>query len=156
MILYHGTNVEFDKVKLSESRIAKDFGIGFYLTPDRHMAERQAQRKVEQCQGGTPVVQTYQWQESSISELKVLQFDSFSVEWAKFVYQNRSNKTRIQAHDYDIVIGPIADDTVGVQVRRFKDGIITIEQLIEEIKWHKVTLQYLFATQESLKSLSRI
>ena len=156
MILYHGTNIEFDKIELSKSRIAKDFGIGFYLTPDKYVAERQALRKVEQGQEGTPVIQSYNWDEPKSSTLKILRFDKYSVEWARFIFQNRSNRTRIQCHDYDIVIGPIADDTVGLQVRRFKDGIITIEQLIEEIKWHKVTIQYLFATEESLKTLSRL
>lgn len=156
MILYHGTNVEFDKVELSKSRIAKDFGIGFYLTPDKHAAERQAQRKTEQWQGGTPILQSYEWEESKASTLKILRFDHFSEDWAKFIFQNRSNRTRTQCHDYDIVIGPIADDTVGLQVRRFKDGIITMKQLIEEIKWHQVTIQYLFATEPALKTLIRL
>lgn len=35
MILYHGTNIGFDKIDLSKSRKGKDFGLGFYLTPDK-------------------------------------------------------------------------------------------------------------------------
>ena len=43
------------------------------------------------------------------------------------------NNTNIQAHDYDIVIGPIADDTVGLQLRRFIQGYINISQLVNEL-----------------------
>ena len=33
MMLYHGTNVEFDKIDLLKSKPNKDFGRGFYLSP---------------------------------------------------------------------------------------------------------------------------
>ena len=32
MILYHGTNVDFDKIDIEKSNPYKDFGKGFYLT----------------------------------------------------------------------------------------------------------------------------
>ena len=46
-------------------------------------------------------------------------FPDYSEEWAEFVVMNRKNDSDIPAHSYDIVIGPIADDTVGVQIRRY-------------------------------------
>ena len=33
MILYHGTNVEFDTIDLAKSKPNKDFGQGFSLLP---------------------------------------------------------------------------------------------------------------------------
>ena len=39
MILYHGTNVEFDVIDLAKSKPNKDFGQGFYLTADYVIAE---------------------------------------------------------------------------------------------------------------------
>ena len=48
MILFHGTNATTETIDLSQSRVGKDFGIGFYLTPDRQVARRQAERKLEQ------------------------------------------------------------------------------------------------------------
>ena len=39
MRLYHGTNVEIKQIDLAESRVGKDFGLGFYLTPDRQVAK---------------------------------------------------------------------------------------------------------------------
>ena len=35
MILYHGTNIDFQQVRLEMSRVGKDFGFGFYLTTDK-------------------------------------------------------------------------------------------------------------------------
>ena len=37
MILYHGTNVEFEFIELSRSKPNKDFGRGFYMLD--HYAE---------------------------------------------------------------------------------------------------------------------
>ena len=67
--------------------------------------------------------------------------------------KNRKNRTRKQLHNYDIVIGPIADDVVGYQIRRVEEGIITEDQFLEEIKYHTVTIQYLFATEKAVKLL---
>ena len=45
MILYHGTNQDIQSVDLSKGMRHKDFGKGFYLTPDRSTAIRMAQKK---------------------------------------------------------------------------------------------------------------
>lgn len=151
MILYHGTNVQFGVIDLSKSRVGKDFGVGFYLTPDEVVAKRQGQRKYVQFGSGTPTVMSYSWEPSE--ELKILKFDNYCLEWAEFILANRNNKTRVQAHEYDVVIGPIADDTVGFQIRRVEDGIISMTQFLEEIKYNVVTIQYLFATEKAIKTL---
>lgn len=39
MILYHGSNVEIEKIDLSKSMRGKDFGQGFYLSAERGQAE---------------------------------------------------------------------------------------------------------------------
>lgn len=49
MILYHGTNISFSEIDLSKGKVAKDFGVGFYLTDDQNVARRQAERKVLLC-----------------------------------------------------------------------------------------------------------
>lgn len=88
--------------------------------------------------------------------LNVLIFEGYSLEWAQFVLQNRKNRTRNQVHDYDVVIGPIANDVVGYQIRRVEEGIITEEQFLEEIKFHMVTVQYLFATENAVRLLQAL
>lgn len=155
MKLYHGTNAEILRIDLKESRVGKDFGIGFYLTPDKQVAQRQAERKFEQYGVGEVRVYEYTIDDNALQALKVLQFDSYTMEWARFVLMNRKNRTRTQVHNYDIVIGPIADDVIGYQIRRVEEGIITEEQFLEEIKYHTVTIQYMFATDMAIQSLQR-
>ena len=155
MKLYHGTNAEILQIDLKESRVGKDFGIGFYLTPDKQVAQRQAERKFEQYGIGEARVYEYTIDDNALKALKVLQFDSYTMEWARFVLMNRKNRTRTQVHNYDIVIGPIADDVIGYQIRRVEEGIITEEQFLEEIKYHTVTIQYMFATEMAIQLLQR-
>jgi len=155
MKLYHGTNAEILQIDLKESRVGKDFGIGFYLTPDKQVAQRQAERKFEQYGVGEARVYEYTIDDNALQALKVLQFDCYTMEWARFVLMNRKNRTRTQVHNYDIVIGPIADDVIGYQIRRVEEGIITEEQFLEEIKYHTVTIQYMFATDMAIQLLQR-
>ena len=156
MILYHGTNAVIQQIDLAQSRVGKDFGVGFYLTPDENVAMRQAERKFEQYGDGKAKVYKYTIDDSCLKELNVLQFDSYSLEWARFILKNRKNRTHNQLHDYDVVIGPIADDVIGYQIRRVEEGIITEQQFLEEIKFHSVTIQYMFATQKAIKMLRQL
>ncbi|MBP5479816.1 MAG: DUF3990 domain-containing protein [Bacteroidaceae bacterium] len=156
MILYHGTNMDFQQILITESRVGKDFGFGFYLTPDEQVATRQAERKLKQYGVGERIVQKYYLDETRFSEFNVLRFDSYSEAWADFILLNRQHKQKSSAHDYDIVIGPIADDTVGFQIRRYTEGIISKTQFLEEIKYHTVTIQYFFGNRKALSILERL
>lgn len=42
MILYHGTNMDFEAIDITRSNPYKDFGKGFYLTDIRKQAEELA------------------------------------------------------------------------------------------------------------------
>ena len=57
MRLYHGTDAFFECPDLAMCRPFKDFGRGFYLTPDLAVAKRMAERCVERSdwQGGAKV-----------------------------------------------------------------------------------------------------
>lgn len=155
MILYHGTNTDFQQIRLDMSRVGKDFGFGFYLTTDKQVAARQAERKVLQYGIGAKIVQSYAMDEKQLDGLKVLRFDSYTEEWADFILMNRQNKEHHSLHDYDVVIGPIANDTVGFQIRRYTEGIITKAQFLQEIMYHQVTMQYFFGTERALAILER-
>ena len=155
MILYHGTNTDFQQIRLDKSRVGKDFGFGFYLTSDKQVATRQAERKLIQYGTGTKTVQIYYLDEKWLEGLKVLRFDSYTEKWADFILLNRQNKEHRSLHDYDVVIGPIANDTVGFQIRRYTEGIITKAQFLQEIMYHQVTMQYFFGTEHALTILER-
>lgn len=156
MKLYHGTNAEIAQIDLNKSKVGKDFGCGFYLSAERAQAEEIAVRKLEQQGTGIAKVYEYEFDEELLQngELTVCRFDGYSEEWAEFVLQNRKNRTRNQLHSFDVVIGPIANDTVGFQIRKFTQGIITLPQFIDELKYMKgITFQYFFATEKAISHL---
>lgn len=156
MKLYHGTNVDFDVIDLTKSNKYKDFGQGFYLTDIRSQAEELAAKK-SRLFGGYPVIQEYEFDESllSVAELKVLKFDKPSTEWAEFIFKNRSRDNNF-THDYDIVIGPIANDGVAYLLGRYEEGTLTIEELSDKLDYKKLNSQYFFGTNKSLKCLKRL
>lgn len=45
MILYHGTNSDIEEIDLAKGLRHKDFGKGFYLTPNKTTAQRMAKKK---------------------------------------------------------------------------------------------------------------
>lgn len=158
--LYHGSNVLIDKIDLSCSRRGKDFGCGFYLNPNKSQAMEMAVRTAQRLQEGKPVLNTYLFDDNLIkmenSSLSVKIFDGYSVEWAKFILMNRKNLDSKPVHSYDIVIGPIANDTVGLQMRRFMQGYISVERMIEELKFNKPATQYFFGTELAISYLKKI
>ena len=156
MKLYHGTNVDFDVIDLTKSNKYKDFGQGFYLTDIRSQAEELAAKK-SRLFGGYPVIQEYEFDESLLSgaELKVLKFDKPSTEWAEFIFKNR-NRDNNFTHDYDIVIGPIANDGVAYLLGRYEEGTLTIDELSDKLDYKKLNSQYFFGTNKSLKYLKRL
>ena len=158
MILYHGSNVSIDSIDLSKSRPGKDFGTGFYLSADENQAIEMAESKVAFL-GGEPVVTSFEFDESILSSnvLKIKMFDSYTEEWAHFVYDNRENFTDKPIHDYDIIYGPIANDRVGAQIRNYKNGNINLDELMNRIKYLKgITFQYYFGTEAAINTLRKL
>lgn len=158
MILYHGSNMLIERIDLTKSRPNKDFGRAFYLSKERSQAEQMAEFKA-MSEGGTPLVSAFKFDDSLMSndELKVLSFDEYSEEWAKFVFSNRDQAIDLHAHEYDIVYGPIANDKVGRQILNLKEGYITFEMFLERLKFMKgITFQYAFCTQRAIDKLVRI
>lgn len=159
MKLYHGSNQIINEIDLKQSHRGKDFGQGFYLSPDLQQAKDMALTTVEREGFGEPAVTTFVFDEtvlSTNSELRVKLFSAYSEEWAMFIVANRTNRTDVPIHDYDIVCGPIANDRVGPQVRRFQNGWIDAQQLVEELKFVKPTFQYFFGTPKAIQLLNRI
>lgn len=116
-----------------------------------------AKIKVEQLECGMPTVLTFEADDKAMDELKVLRFDDYTEEWAKFILLNRNNASSEPAHDYDIVIGPIANDRVGVQLWKFENGAIDLPTLVHNLRNMKgITFQYFFGTERAIKLLKRL
>lgn len=159
MILYHGSNVQVAVPDLAHSKPFKDFGRGFYLSSDEQQAWELATQKVEQLHSGKPIVSAFLFDETLMDgkELRVKRFEDYSEEWAMFVLDNRNEKLAQPRHDYDIVYGPIADDGVNYQLRRYRGGVISLQRLVEELRYAKgITFQYYFGSERALLQLTSL
>ncbi len=156
MILYHGTNVDFQTIDLAKSNPYKDFGKGFYLTDIKAQAIQLANKKTHLF-GGEPIVQEYEIDDDVFDAgiLKILRFDAPTTSWAEFIFKNRNRQFGF-THDWDIVIGPIADDGVAYLLNRYEEGTLPIEELSKELTYKKLNRQYYFGTLKSISYLRRL
>lgn len=157
--LYHGSNVAIEQIDLSRSKRGKDFGQGFYLIANPDQAMEMAARTTRFLNEGIPTLSCFEFDEDEAIKngLNIKIFPDYSEEWAEFVVMNRKNNSDIPAHTYDIVIGPIADDTVGVQIRRFIMGYLSASALVEELRFRgDHAVQYFFGTPQAVQFLKRI
>lgn len=153
MILYHGS---IDIVESPEIRIPSrtlDYGSGFYTTTSFRQAEDWVMRKLN---ANTLVgyVNVYEFDETLINSLNAMLFESPTEEWVDFVMNNRTNKDFY--HDFDIVYGPVANDKVYAAFALYEGGIIDKQNLISELKAYKLVDQYLFHTDNAVKTLKFI
>lgn len=164
MILYHGSNMEIEKVDFTKCKPFKDFGRGFYCTEIKEQAELMAKR-VSRIYGGNPKVTVFEFDEGVHSDpsINVKIFQNPSKEWALFVLNNRDRKFQdINSlncnidNKYDIVVGPVADDDLALLFRTFTRGLIDIDTLVKEMKYKRFSNQYSFHTEKSLKYLKLV
>jgi hypothetical protein len=117
-----------------------------------------ARRKARQFLDTKPVVTTFLFDENELTtgELNVKVFHTVSEEWAMFILQNRKASRTGFHHDYDIVVGPVADDSVVQQLDLFEMGLITLPQLVEALRYRDLNNQYFFGTERAVSKLTRI
>ena len=157
--LYHGSNIVIEQIDLSRSKRGKDFGQGFYLNANLEQAKAMAIRTTRFLNEGQPTLSCFEFDEGQAAQegLSIKRFPDYSEEWAEFVVMNRKNNSEVPAHPYDVVIGPIADDTVGVQIRRYIMGYLSASALVEELRFRgNHAIQYFFGTPKAINLLKRI
>ena len=143
MKLYHGSNVEVVFPKIISNGFYKDFGYGFYCTVLEKQAKRWALTK-----RNSHIVNVYQWKNSNL-DLRILKFDEMNEEWLSFVVDCRTGKS----HNYDIVEGPMADDTIWNYVEDYIKGEISQMAFWELVKFRSPTHQIVFCTEKALENL---
>ncbi|MFI3173181.1 MAG: DUF3990 domain-containing protein [Eubacteriales bacterium] len=143
--LYHGSTeiVEFPDIRIA--KFNKDFFFGFYCTKLESQAKRWAVRY-----SGAGIVNQYKYIPNE--NLKVLYFPTMTEEWLDFIVSCRQGV----AHEYDIVEGPMANDTIFNYIQNFVDGKITRAAFWELAKFKKPTHQISFHTVRALATLEFI
>lgn len=140
--LYHGSKVVVEKPEIIMSRFNKDFYYGFYCTYFYNQAVRWAVRFT-----GKGIINEYKYIPNE--KLKILEFKEMTEEWLDFIVDCRMGKK----HGFDIVEGPMADDTIFNYVQNYADGKISRSAFWELAKFKKPTHQISFHTSKALETL---
>ena len=142
IIIYLGSTqiVEYPEIRVAKYN--KDFYFGFYCTMMPEQARRWATRFT-----GKGIINEYLYRPNE--KLKTLIFPEMTEEWLDFIASCRLGKP----HDYDIVEGPMANDTIFNYVQDFVDGKISRAAFWELAKFKKPTHQISFHTAKALTTL---
>ena len=140
--LYHGSGqiVEFPEIR--KTRYTKDFSWGFYCTNSYQQAHRWEERKHE-----NGIVNVYSYTENN--QLNIKKFEKMTNEWLDFIAECRAGKV----HAYDIVEGPMADDTIWNFVNDYLNKNISREVFWEYAKFKHPSHQISFHSIRALECL---
>ena len=141
MKLYHTGTTPIPFPDVRHGRVNADFGQGFYLTPDADFTYRWARQKA--------VVNEY---ELDISGLLVHRFTRDS-EWFDYIYHNRRAIDNITA---DVIIGPIANDTIFDTFGLISSGYLKVEDALSLLMIGPEYTQVAIKTQKAVKQLKWI
>ena len=104
--VFHGSGVTVEIPDIRVTKYTKDFGPGFCCTKNYAQAERWARRHNNPKRGEKPTVNLYLYEPDSGLSHKT--FEEMSEDWLDFIVACRKGVP----HAYDIVEGPMADDTI--------------------------------------------
>ena len=151
MKLYHGSTVAVRKPSLLPGRQNADFGKGFYTTSNIEQAIRWANIKKERENSNRAVVSLYEFDESLLNnaEWNIRHFVGADEPWLYFVTDCRKGIS----HDYDLVLGPVANDKVFTTVNLFESGVLDAQAAILQLKAYKTYDQVFFHTERSIREL---
>jgi hypothetical protein len=149
MILYHGSNCEFDIISLEKSKNNRDFGRGFYTTTLEEQAREWAEILFLRSQKGSAFL--YEFEVQDFTDLNVKTFSEYDLEWLNFVRENRIYGG-IQ-HTYDVVKGPVANDRTRETIAQYLSGAYDSEYTIKKLSYMKSNYQVSFHTEKALAKL---
>lgn len=141
--LFHGRRVIVEYPEIRIQRYQKDFSWGFYCTD----IERQAGRWATKF-GTAGIVNVYSFDDQAALSMK--RFPEMTEEWLDFVAACRSGIP----HNYDVVEGPMADDTIFNYVQSFLDREISRAAFWELARFKHPTHQISFHTAKALAALT--
>ena len=152
VILYHGSNYNFDVVDLSKSKDRRDFGKGFYTTTISEQAEDWAATLFDRYKGDGIII--YEMELELVGNLSVKHYEDLSKEWLIMVQKNRT-LGGIQ-HNFDVVQGPVANDKTARTIALYIAGIINANEAIERLQFNKINNQVSLHTPAALSCLKII
>ena len=153
MKLYHGSVVSVKNPNLRQGRPNMDYGKGFYTTVDFDQAERWARIRRDRAGGGKAVVSVYEVDDDILQkkDFRIMEYNGATKEWLDFVVANRRYAP---LHDYDIVLGPVANDNLYATISLYENGELSAEAAVVQLKTHILFNQVSFHTERALSQLN--
>ena len=154
MMLYHGSNVKVKIPQLIIKSRGLDFGPGFYLTSNREQAEGFSEKVARRNNSNSKIVSVFEYNETASKDLSILSFYEPSIEWLDFTRQNRL--LAYTGKQYDIIIGPVANDDIYPTLQLYWTGAISSDVAIAQLKVKPLFDQYCFLSEKSFECLQFI
>ncbi len=140
--IYHSSYMKIEFPEIRKCRFTKDFSWGFYCTEIQEQAEKKASRFK------TSIVNVYEIKD--MESLNIKKFEDCTDEWLEFVVNCRSGKM----HRYDVVIGPMTDDTIYDYIEAYTHGQMNKQYFFDLMKFKYPTHQISFHTINALDRIN--
>ena len=152
MKLYHGSTVSVKNPNLRQGRPNTDYGKGFYTTVDFDQAARWARIRRERAGGGNAIVSVYEVDDDLLQkkDFRIMEYNGATKEWLDFVVANRRYAP---LHEYDIVLGPVANDNLYATISLYENGELSADAAVVQLKTHVLFNQVSFHTEKVLSQL---
>lgn len=161
--LYHGTPSQIEKIDVTKGRNNKDFGKGFYMAVTKQQAIGMMHKKFSELQNRlqnkkdilnySERLYEIRIDFEYITTLNVKYFEHADKEWLDFVLMCREQGGT--PHNYDVVIGPTADDNTLACLRTYWQGFYgetgseeAKEILLKNLEPENLGRQYFVGKQE--------
>lgn len=152
MLLYHGSDVVVAHPNLLAGRRTLDFGPGFYTTTHREQAISFATKVHKRNNSAHAVLSIYEVDIERMEEgLDILHFKAPDEAWLDFVSDNRNGA--YSGTHYDVIYGPVADDTIYKTFIAYAAGVLTKEETLARLKVSQLYDQMTFASENALSFL---
>ena len=145
IVLYHAGYQVIERPDIRYGRKNADFGQGFYLSDDLLFSKRWVREK----KGQSIHINFY---ELNIEDLKIKEFDR-GQEWVDYIFNNRAAKEDYLA-EYDVIIGPIANDTLYNSFGIISSGFLTKEEALSLLNEGPIYHQIVIKTDKALRALT--
>lgn len=153
MKVYHGSTEKITTPLVNVGRRNLDFGQGFYITDLKQQAIAWATRPVNQGQKKYLNIYELDIEDIYQSKYHILIFNSYGRDWLDFVVANRKGQEVWKK--YDLIEGGIANDRVFNTVELYAANLITAEEALQRLSYHKPNNQICIINQEMIERYLR-
>ena len=165
IIVYHGCTSLIETIDIDRGKPYKDFGRGFYVTQDfphaRNLAIRnkrlERERYGHEC---ASYVYAYTFDIQKVPRLNIKEFTVADLDWIRFILSNR--RIRERNHDYDIIIGPTANDDTSLVLKSYFSGLYgdveserALTIALEMIEAENLPIQICFSSNSATACLTQ-